>query len=66
MRRIGKGGVRVECVWEGGARIGTTGRVVEPSTCKKCGGRGGLIGMYNSFYVLDRLCVGREKGDVFA
>ena len=66
MRRIGKGGVRVKCVWEGGARIGTTGRVVEPSTCKKCGGGEGLIGMYNSFYVLDRLCVGREKGDVFA
>ena len=54
--RIGKSGVRVACVWEGGARIGTTGRVVDPSTCKKCGGGGGLIGMHNSFYVLDKLC----------
>ena len=57
MRRVGKVGVMVKCVRERGVRVGSTGRVVKPGTCKESGGRGGLIGMHNTFDVLEGLCV---------
>ena len=40
MRCVGEVGLMVECVRERGTRVGSTGRVVKPGTCKES--RGGV------------------------